>query len=93
MSPLRPQTHQPPAGPEPARLQRLLLGVRVAGGHQDGALPRQLQYNSLQSVARMSIEDVMSLGISLVGHQKKVMSSIQTMRAQVLHLHGTGVQV
>uniref|UniRef100_A0A8C5BW90 SAM domain-containing protein n=1 Tax=Gadus morhua TaxID=8049 RepID=A0A8C5BW90_GADMO len=39
-------------------------------------------YNSLQSVARMSIEDVMSLGISLVGHQKKVMSSIQTMRAQ-----------
>ncbi|XP_056437835.1 ephrin type-A receptor 7 [Gadus chalcogrammus] len=50
-------------------------------------------YNSLQSVARMSIEDVMSLGISLVGHQKKVMSSIQTMRAQVLHLHGTGVQV
>jgi len=35
----------------------------------------------------------MSLGISLVGHQKKVMSSIQTMRAQVLHLHGTGVQV
>lgn len=37
--------------------------------------------------------DVMSLGISLVGHQKKVMSSIQTMRAQMLHLHGTGVQV
>uniref|UniRef100_A0A8C2IDK3 receptor protein-tyrosine kinase n=1 Tax=Cyprinus carpio TaxID=7962 RepID=A0A8C2IDK3_CYPCA len=42
---------------------------------------------------RMTIEDVMSLGISLVGHQKKIMSSIQTMRAQMLHLHGTGVQV
>ncbi|XP_053542536.1 ephrin type-A receptor 7 isoform X7 [Ictalurus punctatus] len=50
-------------------------------------------YSSLESVARMTIEDVMSLGISLVGHQKKVMSSIQTMRAQMLHLHGTGVQV
>lgn len=37
--------------------------------------------------------DVMSLGISLVGHQKKIMSSIQTMRAQMLHLHGKGVQV
>uniref|UniRef100_A0A8C7NXN6 Ephrin type-A receptor 7 n=1 Tax=Oncorhynchus mykiss TaxID=8022 RepID=A0A8C7NXN6_ONCMY len=44
-------------------------------------------YSSLDSVARMSIEDVMSLGISLVGHQKKIMSSIQTMRAQMLHLH------
>uniref|UniRef100_A0A3B4AFW5 Ephrin type-A receptor 7 n=1 Tax=Periophthalmus magnuspinnatus TaxID=409849 RepID=A0A3B4AFW5_9GOBI len=50
-------------------------------------------YSSLESVARMSIEDVMSLGISLVGHQKKIMSSIQTTRAQMLHLHGTGVQV
>ncbi|CAI5685510.1 unnamed protein product [Oreochromis niloticus] len=50
-------------------------------------------YSSLESVARMSIEDVMSLGITLVGHQKKIMSSIQTMRAQMLHLHGTGVQV
>ncbi|XP_040206045.1 ephrin type-A receptor 7 isoform X3 [Rana temporaria] len=50
-------------------------------------------YNSLDSVARMTINDVMSLGISLVGHQKKIMSSIQTMRAQMLHLHGTGIQV
>ncbi|XP_047674875.1 ephrin type-A receptor 7 isoform X2 [Tachysurus fulvidraco] len=50
-------------------------------------------YSSLESITRMTIEDVMSLGISLVGHQKKVMSSIQTMRAQMLHLHGTGVQV
>ncbi|KAL2081978.1 hypothetical protein ACEWY4_021796 [Coilia grayii] len=49
-------------------------------------------YSSLESVARMTIEDVMSLGITLVGHQKKIMSSIQTMRAQMLHLHGTGVQ-
>ncbi|XP_067840857.1 ephrin type-A receptor 7 isoform X3 [Heptranchias perlo] len=50
-------------------------------------------YSTLESVARMTIEDVMSLGITLVGHQKKIMSSIQTMRAQMLHLHGTGIQV
>ncbi|XP_051781617.1 ephrin type-A receptor 7 isoform X1 [Erpetoichthys calabaricus] len=50
-------------------------------------------YSSLESVARMTIEDMMSLGITLVGHQKKIVSSIQTMRAQMLHLHGTGVQV
>ncbi|XP_078255798.1 ephrin type-A receptor 7 isoform X3 [Rhinoraja longicauda] len=49
--------------------------------------------STLESVARMTIEDVMSLGITLVGHQKKIMSSIQTMRAQMLHLHGTGIQV
>lgn len=41
----------------------------------------------------LSSRDVMSLGITLVGHQKKIMSSIQTMRAQMLHIHGTGVQV
>ncbi|XP_048387130.1 ephrin type-A receptor 7 isoform X5 [Stegostoma tigrinum] len=50
-------------------------------------------YSTLESVARMTIEDVLSLGITLVGHQKKILSSIQTMRAQMLHLHGTGIQV
>ncbi|XP_018118868.1 ephrin type-A receptor 7 isoform X2 [Xenopus laevis] len=50
-------------------------------------------YNSLEAVARMSIDDVISLGITLVGHQKKIMNSIQTMRAQMFQLHGTGIQV
>ncbi|XP_059837375.1 ephrin type-A receptor 7 isoform X5 [Hypanus sabinus] len=50
-------------------------------------------YSTLESVARMTIEDVMSLGITLIGHQKKVMSSIQTMRAQMMQMHGTGIQV
>lgn len=48
---------------------------------------------SLTRCAAVSRRDVMSLGITLVGHQKKIMSSIQTMRAQMLHLHGKGVQV
>ncbi|XP_061756371.1 ephrin type-A receptor 7 isoform X4 [Nerophis ophidion] len=50
-------------------------------------------YSSLKSVASMSLEDVRSLGITLVGHQKKIMSSIQTMRLQMLRLHNAGVQV
>uniref|UniRef100_A0A8C2PRT1 receptor protein-tyrosine kinase n=1 Tax=Cyprinus carpio TaxID=7962 RepID=A0A8C2PRT1_CYPCA len=49
--------------------------------------------NTLKTPMGTCTRDVMSLGISLVGHQKKIMSSIQTMRAQMLHLHGTGVQV
>ncbi|XP_051908086.1 ephrin type-A receptor 7 isoform X2 [Hippocampus zosterae] len=50
-------------------------------------------YISLESVARMSTEDVVRLGITQVEHQKRLMSSIQTMRARMFHLHHTGVQV
>ncbi|XP_077366191.1 ephrin type-A receptor 7 isoform X1 [Festucalex cinctus] len=50
-------------------------------------------YISLESVARMSIEDIVRLGITLEDHQKKLMSSIQTMRFRMLHLHNIGVQV
>ncbi|XP_057678449.1 ephrin type-A receptor 7 isoform X1 [Corythoichthys intestinalis] len=50
-------------------------------------------YSSLESVARMSTEDVMRLGITLEDHQKMIMSSIQTMRSHMLNLHKTGVQV
>ncbi|XP_036398786.1 ephrin type-A receptor 7-like isoform X1 [Megalops cyprinoides] len=50
-------------------------------------------FTSLDSVASMTAEDVMSLGIALVGHQRKIMCSIQSMRAQMRHLQGTGIQV
>ncbi|XP_035249869.1 ephrin type-A receptor 7-like isoform X4 [Anguilla anguilla] len=50
-------------------------------------------YSSFGSVARMTAEDVMSLGITLVGHQRKIMCSIQCMRAQMMHLHNAGIQV
>ncbi|XP_009994997.1 PREDICTED: ephrin type-A receptor 10 [Chaetura pelagica] len=50
-------------------------------------------YCCLESVARMTAQDVLSLGIMLVEHQKTILSGIQTLRAQVIHMHGRGVQV
>ncbi|XP_030393305.1 ephrin type-A receptor 8 isoform X2 [Gopherus evgoodei] len=42
-------------------------------------------YSSLGMVMRMNINDVRSLGITLMGHQKKILSSIQIMRSQLLN--------
>lgn len=50
-------------------------------------------YCYLESVARMTVQDVMSLGITSVEHQKTILSGIQTLRAQVIQMHGRGVQV
>ncbi|XP_065712991.1 ephrin type-A receptor 10 [Patagioenas fasciata] len=50
-------------------------------------------YCYLESVARMTTQDVISLGITLPEHQKTIVSGIQTLRAQVIRMHGRGVQV
>ncbi|KAG8451498.1 hypothetical protein GDO86_003635 [Hymenochirus boettgeri] len=50
-------------------------------------------YSYLESVARMTVQDVMSLGITSLEHQKIIISGIQTLRAQVIQMHGRGVQV
>ncbi|XP_043917701.1 ephrin type-A receptor 8 [Protopterus annectens] len=42
-------------------------------------------YQSLNLVMRMNIEDIRNLGITLVGHQKKIMTSIQILRAQTMN--------
>lgn len=41
----------------------------------------------------MFCRDVLSLGITLAEHQKTILSGIQTLRAQVIQMHGRGVQV
>ncbi|XP_078235246.1 ephrin type-A receptor 8 [Pogona vitticeps] len=46
-------------------------------------------YSSLGMVMRMNIDDVQSLGISLVGHQRKILTSIQIMRSQLLNTMGS----
>ncbi|XP_067328937.1 ephrin type-A receptor 8 [Anolis sagrei] len=46
-------------------------------------------YSSLGMVMRMNIEDVQGLGISLVGHQRKILTSIQIMRSQLLNTMGS----
>ncbi|XP_041425874.1 ephrin type-A receptor 8 isoform X2 [Xenopus laevis] len=45
-------------------------------------------YSSLGLVMRMNIDDIRQLGISLVGHQKKILTSIQIMRAQLINTLG-----
>nr|1UCV_A Chain A, EPHRIN TYPE-A RECEPTOR 8 [Homo sapiens] len=47
-------------------------------------------YSSLGMVLRMNAQDVRALGITLMGHQKKILGSIQTMRAQLTSTQGSG---
>ena len=37
--------------------------------------------------------DVLSLGVTSLEHQKLILTSIQALRAQVIQMHGRGVQV
>ena len=37
---------------------------------------------SLDDVSLLTLQDLVSLGVTLVGHQKKIMNSVQTLRAQ-----------
>ncbi|XP_041663274.1 ephrin type-A receptor 6-like [Cheilinus undulatus] len=50
-------------------------------------------YNTIDSVARMSIEDVRSIGVELIGHQRRIISSVQTLRLQLLHEQEKGFHV
>ncbi|XP_056287267.1 ephrin type-A receptor 6-like isoform X2 [Pseudoliparis swirei] len=50
-------------------------------------------YNTLDSVARMSIEDVRRIGVELIGHQRRISSSVQTLGLQLLHEQEKGFHV
>uniref|UniRef100_A0A8D2ISV1 receptor protein-tyrosine kinase n=1 Tax=Varanus komodoensis TaxID=61221 RepID=A0A8D2ISV1_VARKO len=40
-------------------------------------------YSSMDTVAQVSLEDLRRLGVTLVGHQKKIMNSLQEMKVQL----------
>ncbi|XP_041447051.1 ephrin type-A receptor 5 isoform X2 [Xenopus laevis] len=42
-------------------------------------------YNSMDVVTQLTLEDLRRFGVTLSGHQKKIMNSIQEMRAQLLN--------
>ncbi|XP_076358447.1 ephrin type-A receptor 4-like isoform X2 [Tachypleus tridentatus] len=44
---------------------------------------QQAGINSMESVSRLTLADITSLGVTLVGHQKKMIGSIQTLRVQL----------
>ncbi|KAM9709734.1 ephrin type-A receptor 6-like [Menidia menidia] len=50
-------------------------------------------FNTLDSVARMSIEDVRRIGVELIGHQRRIVSSVQTLHLQLLHEQDKGFHV
>ncbi|XP_072301214.1 ephrin type-A receptor 3 isoform X4 [Eucyclogobius newberryi] len=50
-------------------------------------------YNTLDAVATMSIEDVRRVGVELIGHQRRIISSAQTLHLQLLHEHDKGFHV
>ncbi|XP_069053342.1 ephrin type-A receptor 6 [Lepisosteus oculatus] len=50
-------------------------------------------FTTLDSVTRMSIDDVRRIGVTLIGHQRRIVSSIQTLRLQILHMQEKGFHV
>ncbi|XP_017279357.1 ephrin type-A receptor 6 [Kryptolebias marmoratus] len=50
-------------------------------------------FDTLDSVARMSIEDVRRIGVELIGHQRRIVSSVQTLQFQLLHEQEKGFHV
>ncbi|XP_038614560.1 ephrin type-A receptor 10 [Tachyglossus aculeatus] len=50
-------------------------------------------YCSLEFVARLTVQDVANLGITTVEHRRQLLAGIQALRAQMMHIHGRGVQV
>ncbi|XP_055021630.1 ephrin type-B receptor 2 isoform X1 [Boleophthalmus pectinirostris] len=48
-------------------------------------------FNSFNTVSQMTIEDILRVGVTLAGHQKKILNSIQSMRAQMNQI--TSVEV
>ncbi|XP_077609319.1 ephrin type-A receptor 10, partial [Crocuta crocuta] len=50
-------------------------------------------FGSLEAVAAMTAQDLVSLGISSVEHREALLSGIGALRARVLQLQGQGVQV
>ncbi|XP_031416827.1 ephrin type-A receptor 6 isoform X1 [Clupea harengus] len=50
-------------------------------------------FTTLDSVTTMSIEDVRQIGVTLIGHQRRIVSSIQTLRLQLLQVQEKGFHV
>jgi hypothetical protein len=44
---------------------------------------RQAGICDMDTVAKMSLQQLVDVGVTLVGHQKKIMTSIQSLRAQI----------
>ncbi|XP_053722801.1 ephrin type-A receptor 6-like isoform X2 [Synchiropus splendidus] len=50
-------------------------------------------YTTLDSISTMTIEDIRRIGVCLIGHQRRIISSIQSLRLQFHHIQQNGFQV
>ncbi|KAM9860983.1 ephrin type-A receptor 6-like [Aulostomus maculatus] len=50
-------------------------------------------YTTLDSISTMSTDDIRRIGICLIGHQRRIISSIQSLRLQFHHIQQSGFQV
>nr|XP_008527308.1 PREDICTED: ephrin type-A receptor 6 [Equus przewalskii] len=50
-------------------------------------------FTTFDLISRMSIEDVRRIGVILIGHQRRIVSSIQTLRLHMTHIQEKGFHV
>ncbi|XP_061221330.1 ephrin type-A receptor 6 isoform X5 [Neopsephotus bourkii] len=50
-------------------------------------------FTTLDTVSRMSIDDVRRIGVVLIGHQRRIVSSLQTLRLHMMHIQEKGFHV
>ena len=43
----------------------------------------QAGYTGMDQVAMISLKDLSAIGVTLIGHKKKIINSVQTLRAQI----------
>ncbi|XP_074155948.1 ephrin type-A receptor 6 [Sminthopsis crassicaudata] len=50
-------------------------------------------FTTLDLISRMSIDDIRRIGVVLIGHQRRIMSSIQTLCLHMMHIQEKGFHV
>ncbi|XP_030437391.1 ephrin type-A receptor 6 isoform X3 [Gopherus evgoodei] len=50
-------------------------------------------FTTLEVVSRMSIDDIRRIGVVLIGHQRRIVSSLQTLRLHMMHIQEKGFNV
>uniref|UniRef100_A0A670IS26 receptor protein-tyrosine kinase n=2 Tax=Podarcis muralis TaxID=64176 RepID=A0A670IS26_PODMU len=50
-------------------------------------------YTTMDLVSRMSIDEIRRIGVVLIGHQRRIVSSLQTLRLHMMHIQEKGFHV
>ncbi|XP_057552146.1 ephrin type-A receptor 6 isoform X7 [Hippopotamus amphibius kiboko] len=50
-------------------------------------------FTTFELISRMSIDDIRRIGVILIGHQRRIVSSIQTLRLHMMHIQEKGFHV